>query len=239
MYVMCGCTCVCVCLRVRAYARTCVSYRAGNTTKKNMRQARVNNPPYYPEIFIPAPGVRARRSWKRVFHSKRLTIKFPENKTVIPESEKCGSSLKMQLALRSPSLSLSPSCGQTEFNSNIVRQFVINNHPPRRPSVRPSVRISPDTRARGKSSGNQLRGGGSLSALQSNIAAGKFNGSAGSARPRRFDSRLVQENTIIISSRRVPIRNNEHRAPIVQQRRFRRKASPGLERSRFARVPLI
>lgn len=37
---------------------------------------------------------REERSWKRVFHSKRLTIKFPENKTVIPV-EKCGSSLKM------------------------------------------------------------------------------------------------------------------------------------------------
>lgn len=64
---------------------------------------------------------RGERSWKRVFHSKRLTIKFPENKTVIPV-EKCDSSLKMQRVR-----------AQTEFNSGIARTnlLLIIAHTPR------------------------------------------------------------------------------------------------------------
>lgn len=85
--------------------------------------------------------------WKRVFHSKRLTIKFPENKTVIP-TEKCDSPLKMQRARR-----------QTEFNSSTARAsllLIIVRSP--RCAVHSARCTHISIYTRGKSNENQLRG---------------------------------------------------------------------------------
>lgn len=66
--------------RMRHYTCVYIIWNAGyeENAGRICGRSRVNNPPVLSDDFYPGRGGRARRarSRKRVFHSKRLTIKF-------------------------------------------------------------------------------------------------------------------------------------------------------------------
>lgn len=102
-----------------AYAllRACISSgtRVTEKTRKEYAAVPVLIIPRIIRRFLSPDVTREERPWKRVFHSKRLTIKFLENKTVIP-AEKCGFSRKIQRTDK-----------QNLILARCAHQFVINN----------------------------------------------------------------------------------------------------------------
>lgn len=163
------------------------------------------------------------RSWKRIFHSKRLTIKFPENKTVSPV-EKCGSSLKMQRERPGR---------QTEFNSSIARTsllLIIARSPrPRchRRVFRSYIHTRIYMRARVQESNeNQLRGVRFITVtIEYTIEIPRANPTNGAVPEVHTRAALIRrtgasfKKTRLLFHCNVPIQNNEYRAHC--DRRFR------------------